>query len=266
MTGYIRKFLLFFFFYFLFSIHYPLLYAAPQNYGKTKIEIEEAGKALRVGEKFFYNVYWNGMHVGVGTLEVKEIITFNGRDAYRVVATAKSNEFLSSFYKVEDVVETYIDTKELYTLRFEKKQLEGRYRSDEVTVFDQQKHKGYYESLLNKKKKEFDIPPKAQDIASFFYYFRTLDVKPDSRLSFDVNADEKNWKVQMNIVGVQQLEILRKGSHKVFCVEPKAPFKGLISKRGRVWVYFTVDKDRVPVFIKIRVPFGFVVGVLERME
>ncbi len=243
------------------------LYAATPNFtGPGHINIEKANKALRVGEKFTYRVLWNGIPIGEGAMEIKDIVTFNGRQAYNIIATAKSNDFLSKLYKVEDVIRSYVDTTELCTLRFEKHQREGRYKADEVTVFDQERHTGHYESLLNKSKKDFKIPPKVQDLVSVFYYFRTLDVKPDSKLILDVNADEKNWKAVMNILDTQQLEMLRKGVYKVFCVEPKTPFKGVIAGRGRVQVYFTVDEKRVPVLIKIRVPFGFVTGILEKTE
>ncbi|MBI4335025.1 MAG: DUF3108 domain-containing protein, partial [Candidatus Omnitrophica bacterium] len=246
---------------------YTLSYAATTNFAKTeKIEIQPARKTLRVGEKFVYGVYWMGINVGEATLEVKELTRVNGREAYHIVSTARSNDFLSAFYKVEDDIHSYMDTEKLCSLRFEKRQLEGRYSAHEVVTFDQEKRKGYYESLLNKTKKEFDIPYRAHDVVTSFYYFRTLDVKPNSKVTLDVNADEKNWKADMNVLEAQNLEILRRGVHKVFCVEPKTPFKGIISRRSKAWVYFSVDENRVPVMIKIRIPFGFVVGVLEKQE
>jgi len=244
-----------------------LTYAATTNFAKTeKITIEPAIKTLRVGEKFVYGVYWMGINVGEGAMEVKELTTINGREAYHIVATARSNEFLSAFYKVEDEMHSYVDKEKLCALKFEKHQREGHYKCDEIIIFDQDKHRGYYESLLNKTKKEFDIPYRVHDILSAFYYFRTLDVRPNSTVTLDVNSEEKNWKANMNILGTESLEILRHGVYKVFCVEPKAPFKGVIAKRSKAWVYFTIDENRVPVSIKIRVPFGFVVGVLEKAE
>jgi hypothetical protein len=253
--------------YTLYPTPYTPAYAETTNFSKAKdIKIAPARKTLRVGEKFVYSVYWMGINVGEGILEIKGLVNIDGREAYHITAIAKSNDFLSNFYKVEDVINSYIDKDTLCSLRFEKYQKEGKYQSEEVVVFDQDNHKGYYESILNKTKKEFTIPANVHDLVSAFYYFRTLDVKPNSKVILDVNADERNWKVNMFVKEAQELEILRHGVHKVVCVEPKAPFKGVISKRGKVWIYFSVDEERVPVFIKIRIPFGFVVGVLEKTE
>jgi len=244
-----------------FSFH---AHAATPNYAKVpEIEIQKARKGLREGEKFTYGVYWMGVPVGEASLEIKELVVMNGRQAYHIIGVARSNEFLSNFYRVQDEVHSYIDKEQLCSLRFEKRQAEGHYVSDEVVTFDQAAHRGHYESLRKKSTKDFTIPPRVQDVASAFYYFRTLDVLPRSTVTLDVNADEKNWKVDMNVIDTQQLEILRKGVRKVFCVEPKAPFKGVIAKRSKAWIYFSVDEERVPVMIKIKIPFGFVIGVLE---
>lgn len=257
--------------YTLSAIRCPLCNSETTNYAKTNvkkenIKIDRARKTLRLGERFVYTVYWMGIPVGEGVLEVKESVMVDGKEAYHIIGTARTNDFLSKIYNVEDTVHSYMDAKNLCSLRFEKHQREGKYKSDEIVIFDQSSHKGRYESALNRSKKEFDIPDRVQDLASAFYYFRTLDVVPNSRVTLDINADEKNWKADMNILGTEMLEIPRKGVHKVFCVEPKAGFKGVISKRSKAWVYFSVDEDRVPVMIKIRIPFGFVVGVLEKTE
>jgi len=231
-----------------------------------KINIEKARRDLRVGEKFVYDVFWNGIPAGVGSMEVVEETQIDGSEAYHVVATAKSNDFLSAIYKLDDKIHSYIDKKNMCSLRFEKHQREGKYKADEVVIYDQKKHRGYYESLLNKSKKEFDIPDRVQDLVSVFYYFRTLDVAPNSSVILDVNADEKNWKADMHVLNTQELDIRRNGKYEVFCLEPRVPFKGVLSRRGRTLVYFTADENRVPVFIKIWVKFGYITGVLRRTE
>lgn len=243
--------------------------AVTNNYGAVpvkKIEIEKARRDLQVGERFVYDVFWNGIPVGEGSIEIKEMAEINGSEAYHIIAVAKSNDFLSKIYRVEDTLHSYIDKAKLCSLRFEKYQREGKYKADEVIIFDQKKHRGYYESLLNKSKKEFDIPARVQDLVSSFYYFRTLDVVPNSTIILDVNADEKNWKVHMDVLGTQELDIRRIGAYNVFCLEPKTPFKGVLARRGKTWVYFTADEKRVPVFIKIWVKFGYVTGILRRTE
>jgi len=203
-----------------------------------------------------------GIPVGEASLHVKEIVTINGREAYHVIAKAGSNDFLDGFYKVEDEIHSYIDTEFFYTHRFEKHQREGRYKSDEVMDYDQVNHTARYESLLNGTVKTMEIPPRVQDVVSSFYCFRLEDMKPGDVVIMDVNADEKNWKLPIDVLEAVPLELRNRGVIDALKIEPKAKFKGLFVDRGRLLIYLSADKERVPLLIKIHTPWGLVGGEL----
>jgi hypothetical protein len=46
-------------------------------------------------------------------------------------------------------------------------------------------------------------------------------------------------------------------------VEPKASFKGLLVKRGRLWAYVTDDAARIPVLVKATTPWGLMSAVID---
>lgn len=234
----------------------------PGSASISKIPILPANKSLRVGERYTYLVRWMGIPIGYASLHIKEIVNLNGREAYHIIAEAESNEFLSKFYRVKDVVRTYIDKNELYTLRFEKYQYEGGYKSEEVIEFDQQNHKATYKSLLNNSTKEFEITEKVQDAASCFYYFRLLDVEVGKSYFLDVNCDEKNWQLEVKVLEARPLELRKIGVINAFVAEPHPKFKGLFVKRGRVWVYLSADENRIPLLFKMQSPWGIVTGVI----
>lgn len=228
--------------------------------GTAKVQILPANKSLRVGERYTYLVRWMGIPIGYASLHIKEIVKLNGREAYHIIAEAKSNEFLSKFYRVKDVVHTYIDKKELYSHRFEKYQYEGGYRSEEIIEFDQNNHRAIYRSLLNNSVKEFEIPVKVQDAASCFYYFRLLDVEVGKSYFLNVNCDEKNWQLEAKVLDAKPIELRKIGVINAFIVEPYPKFKGFFVKRGRVWAYFSADEGRVPLLFKMQSPWGIVTG------
>lgn len=227
-----------------------------------EVRISPANKTLRVGERYTYLVRWMGIPIGYASLHVKEMANLNGREAYHIVAETESNEFLSKFYRVKDVVHTYIDKEHLYSLRFEKYQYEGGYKSEEVIEFDQQNHRATYKSLLNKSAKEFEISKNVQDAASCFYYFRLLDVGVGKSYFLDVNCDEKNWQLEVKVLEAKPVELRKIGVINAFVVEPYPKFKGLFVKRGRVWAYFSADERRVPLLFKMQSPWGIVTGVI----
>jgi hypothetical protein len=46
-------------------------------------------------------------------------------------------------------------------------------------------------------------------------------------------------------------------------VEPKASFKGLLVKRGRLWAYVTADEHRLPLFVRATTPWGAMSAVID---
>jgi len=240
--------------------------AVTQNFGvkiRQPVPIEEPLPALAVGERLTFDVFWMGIPVGIGTLEVKEKVDVRGRQAFHVVATAKTNDFLSAIYPVEDQVHSFIDAERFCSLEFRKTLKEGRYRADESIVYDYAAKKGFYESLHNNSKKEFDIGDCAHDILSVFYWFRLQPgVEVGKSLRSAVNSEEKNWDLEFKVLKRETKELRGGVVIETLQVEPKTRYKGILYDRGRAWVYFSVDKARQPVWITIKTPFGPVAGVL----
>ncbi len=216
-----------------------------------------------VGERLSFHGRWLGIPVGSGWVEVKGIVEVEGRRAYEIHAEGRSNDVLSTFYPIHDVVRSYLDVETLQPLRFEKRQREGHYRADEVVTFDYGSSKATYRSLLNHSVKEIDLPPMVQDIISALYWFRAQPVQPNQELSLDLYTDEKIYQTQIHVKQPILLELLKRGTFPCLIVEPKASFKGLLVKRGRMWAYLTADEHRLPLLVKATTPWGPMTAVLD---
>ena len=59
---------------------------------------------FNVPETLEYQLAWNGIHAGTSTLS----ITCAPDNTYKIVSTARSANFISLFYEVNDVVESYV--------------------------------------------------------------------------------------------------------------------------------------------------------------
>jgi hypothetical protein len=215
----------------------------------------------RVGEKLTYAIRWIGIPVGTLTIEVKEKTLFEQAEVYHLIGTVKSNGFLSKFYKIDDVYQSYWDAQNHSSRRFERKAAQGKYRAYEITTFYPVEKKGVYYAPLKNETKEFAISGSVQDILSSIYYFRTVPYKTDIELLFPVAADEKNWQVGMKTVEQGILEIRNLGVHEAFLIEPSAilmdpPDPGQKNKkksgppRGKLWIWFGVDERRLPLVLR----------------
>ncbi len=213
------------------------------------IEIKPPLAELRVGEKFTYKAEWLGMDVGIATLSIVGITERNGRQVYEIRATARTTPILSKLYKVEDEIFTYLDVEELYPVRFEKKQREGGYRSDEFIDFYQKKGRAVYFSRLNHNKKEYDIPRRVQDPLSCMYYFRLQDANVGKSIFTNMNADEKNYLLEAKIHKKGVIKIKGVGEWEAFMVEPLPWFQGKIKRKAKATMWFSADEDRIPLLM-----------------
>ena len=252
---------------FLFALFFLFAFPAQAtDFSGKKTEVStplvEPSQQIPLGEHLVYDVSWFGIHVGYGELEVRERTELNGRPVYHVVATARTNEFLSKIYPVEDVVHSWIDAETFQSVQFEKKVSEGFYRAHERVIYDEAKRKGYYESLKNGTKKEFDVSVPVHDAIGVFYWVRRQTLQPGKPLATTVNNGEKDYGLEVDVLRREQKELRGRGVIDTLLVEPKTRYQGLLDKRGRVRVSLKNDASRTPVVVAFQTPFGPIVGVL----
>ena len=245
----------------------PALSYASNDFSSKKTALSPLcppGQTISPGEHLQYDVFWMGVPVGLGELWVKEKTMRNGRWCYHVMAVAETNDFLSKIYPVRDEVHSWIDAQDLQSLQFEKKVSEGRYKAHERVLYDSDRKQGHYVSIKNGSKKDFSVAVPVQDILSAFYWARRQTLIPGKSVRTTVNSDEKDWDLEIHVLSRQNKFVRGLGDFDTLLIEPKTLLKGVLEKRGRVWINLENSPARTPIFITFKTPFGPIVGVLKR--
>ena len=208
------------------------------------------------GEKLVFSVQYSLVTAGDATLEVRNLAEIDGRTCYRVLSDARTNKFFSALFKVRDRFESYIDTTELYSLRYEKHIREGRFKRDEKVVFDQSAHTATYDD------KVVAIAPRTQDVLSALFYVRTLPLEVGQAITLANHTDGKNYPL---VVKVHRRETVTvdAGTFDCLVVEPILRGPAIFSQKGRLTVWLTDDRYRMPVLMKSKVLIGHVSAVLK---
>jgi hypothetical protein len=228
---------------------------------------EKPAAKIFPGEKMKFEVRYLGIPVGEAVSEVKELVKVNGRDAYPIEISVRSHAILDWIYKVRDTHHTYIDAEHFHSLRYEKKIREGSYWTDESMEYDQDAHLGRFYSRKDGSRKEMFVPKNVQDQISCCYWLRLRDVKPDFKILIPVNADEKNWDVEVITHGVREMKIDGVGIFQAVEVEPVILFEGFFVRRGKIRGWMSLDERRIPLMMKVKVPvLGEVVATLSAYE
>jgi hypothetical protein len=192
-------------------------------------------------------------------MTVTDLIEYNGRPCYRVVSTANSNKFFSSFYRVEDEVESIIDAEGIFSWRFEKNLREGGYNSNKSYEFDQPNQRVFYE------KDTLEVAPYVQDALSILYYARTREMKVGESIFIDNFTDGKNYPLEVKVHRRETIKV-KAGRFDCLVVEPLLLSSGIFKHEGKLTVWLTDDRLKMPVLMKSKVLVGSISAELTSYE
>jgi len=220
-------------------------------------EIEN--NAFGLGEKLVFSISYGPVNAGTAVMEISRIVQLNERDCYHVISTAKSNKFFSSFFKVEDRVESFIDVKGIFSWKFEQHLREGHYRADRFANYDQIRH------IATTNKGNMEVPPYVQDVLSALYYVRTQDLEVGRPLYVDNHSGRKLYPLEVKVHRRERVKVPA-GSFDCFVVEPILKAGGMFKHKGRIWVWLTTDERKMPVLMKSKIIVGSIDAKLKSFK
>jgi uncharacterized protein DUF3108 len=223
-----------------------------------------ASAHFKVGEHLTYALNWGIIAAGTAVLEVADRQTLAGRQVVKLVHTARSNEFISVFYPVNNRVESLLDEEAGYPHRLFFKRREGRRKNDIEVVFDQTAHRATV--TKDGSTETMEVPPGVQDTLSVIYSARTLpSLEVGSSTIIHVNHDKKNYRLELRIEGTERLKGPL-GEFDTIRILAVMPFRGLFLNEGNIRVWVTNDAARIPVLMKAKVLIGSVSATLTKVE
>ena len=219
---------------------------------------------FKVGEKLTYGLSWGIITAGTAVLEVAERRSLSGRSVVKLIHTARSNEFVSAFYPVNNRVESLLDEEAAHPHHLLFKRREGKRKNDIEAVYDQAAHKATVTKDGNTETME--VPPDVQDTLSVIYFFRTLrPADAGSSTIIHVNHDKKNYKLELRVEGTERLKGPL-GEFDTVRILAIMPFRGLFMNEGNIRIWVTNDAARVPVLMKAKVIIGSITATLTGAE
>jgi hypothetical protein len=220
--------------------------------------------ALSVPEKLTYDLTWTGIKAGTATQEVVD-----DGNSIRVISTARSADWITVFFPVEDRIESVL-TKVAPPLlglpnHYRMKIREGSHRRDKEIIFDQKTLKAEYIDHLGKEKLTFDILQNTYDFYSGFYYLRTLKLEVGRPVYVNILDSKKLWNVEVQVVKKERLKTIL-GEVETIQVRPLVKSEGIFERKGVIDIWLTDDERRIPVKMKTKVKIGSVTATLIKVN
>ena len=139
---YIIKFLYIFFF--LLFIIKSILY----SYTLLSFEFNK-------GETLIYDITVFNIKVAEQKTVIKDIVSLSNRMVYYIYTTINTTPVIDKLYKLNDIIETYIDTETFLPVLIKTKISEGKYKNEITITIDNEKKIASYKDKYGKKNFKF---------------------------------------------------------------------------------------------------------------
>lgn len=215
-------------------------------------------QAFMDGEKLTFTVKYGIVSAAEATLEAKSTV-YQGTPAWHLSTSAKTYSFFDKFFKVRDRVESWWSKADMLPYKFTKNLQEGNYRQHRVHIYNHAQSKTTYQRWSYKENhfnnEVMDMPKDTQDILSAFYHVRQQSLVPGRSVFVNITADGRNMFTE---VAVHRREKIDTIFGKVECVviEPKLAGEAVFKQTGRILIWLTNDKYKIPVKLESKVSFG----------
>lgn len=217
---------------------------------------------LQPGESFQYAISWAGIPVGSATMNVETSTPIEHQPALRLVTTAESNQFLSTFFPVSNRVESTVDARSLLPFHMVFLRREGRRHDDFHVTFDRQE--GRVHVIKNGETTIKDIPPDIHDALSCLYYFRRQpSLMAGSSMFMQIHHNKINHVVEAKVEAIEPLTGPW-GTVPAVRVLLIMPFQGIFLNEGNIRLWLTNDPDHVPLMMKAKVTIGSIKAILQK--
>ena len=222
--------------------------------------IATPASALDIPEKLTYDLTWTGIKAGTATQEI-----IDEKDSIRVVSIARSADWISVFFPVEDRVESILTkgTPPLFGLpkHYRMRTREGGRRKDREIIFDHARGQAVYKDNLDGRKIDVAIHGNTYDAYSSFYYVRTLPLEVGKSVYVSILDNNELWNVEVQVLKKERLDT-KHGEVNTILIKPLIKSEGIFERKGEIFIWLTDDARRIPVKMKTKVRIGSITATL----
>ncbi len=217
-----------------------------------------------VGEELTYRVNFAFFTVGKAVTRVdKKYYEINSRTCYKVDAFGETSDWISFVTKVKDNWGAYVDTTSLVTQQAYRKLKEGKYKRDELVLFDQQNNKvevrvKNMDTGIFEPPKVYDVPANATDLVGGFLFLRIVDfTKVQKGDTITISGFLENASYNLKVI-YSGKEVVHTKIGKIPCLKlrPVMPKNSMFDGENSIMAWISDDLNRIPVKMQAKMFIG----------
>jgi len=210
-------------------------------------------------ERLEYSLSWGIIPVGTA---VQEIVEEGG--ARKLLSLAKSNDWLSSFYPVEDRTESLLDRNgdppgRVRSFRMIFK--EGTRLRDREINFERTPGRAHFHDRVTGEQLDIPVEPGTYDMYSSFYHARHQRLEPGKSLLMYVLDCKTYYRIEVRVLKKERIRVPA-GEFDTIKIEPVVKPEGIFEGKRGTFIWLSDDSRRIPVKVQTLVRVGKVTAVL----
>jgi hypothetical protein len=198
------------------------------------------------GEHADYQVKFGMFSVGRGSMDVIGLDTVRGRETWHILFRIRGGV---PGYRVDDRMESWMDTQTLASLRFKQDMNEGsreRERNFEIYPGDR---------FVEDNREPQPTVALPLDDGSFLYFVRTIPLEVGKEYVFEQYFRPDRNPVRIQVLRKERIKVPA-GQFETIVIRPIIKARGVFSEDGRAEIWLTDDENRLMVQMKSHMKFG----------
>ena len=212
----------------------------------SSADTPRAAVPFGIGERAEYSVKFGIFSVGNGLMEVAGLDSVRGREVWHTIFRIRGGV---PSYRVNDRLESWIDTRTLSSLRHWQELSEGsRERERKFEI-----HPG--STYVENDREPQPTVANPLDDGSFLYFIRTIPLEVGQTYTFERYFRPDRNPVQVVVLRKERINVPA-GTFETIVIRPIIKTKGVFSENGKAEIWLTDDDRRVMVQMKSRLSIG----------
>lgn len=228
---------------------------------KPVLTVPASARPFQVGEKLSFTVSWaNFASAARLEMEVAAQGAFFGQQGYQLrTKVVTLGQVRSLFTEVENQYISYVDAKSLLPYRADNSTRQGKTNEDDTITIDQQRRLARYGD-----QSELALPSDAFDLPSLVYALRLREFSEGAKpTKFTAIFGKQLVDIEAQVKNRERINTPA-GKYDALRVDMTARTKDKTEYKVRVW--FSDDKQRLPVLMMSKLSFGEVRAELAQVS
>jgi hypothetical protein len=213
-----------------------------------------------IPERLEFDITWTGIKAGTAIQELSR-----EGSMLKILSTVRSTDWLSTFFHVEDHLETTLTTgtdgRIGLPTHYRMKVKEGRHVRDKEIIFDRGAKQAVIVDNIKKERTTVAISPATVDTYTSFYLVRGMKLEVGKPVYVDIVDSKKQWRVEVEVLRKERITT-RLGTFNTVVIKPRLKSEGIFDQKGEMLVWLTDDDRHLPVKMKSKVIVGSVSATL----